>query len=157
MFPVRNTSEYESNLDVGFLILQKLKVFPGAGCFTQLQLDVKAREYFPVLPAVIFERGALEGRSHYDRRRRRRDEIGQGERDRPQSADGQSQSLEQLPTTESQHADNTMLYGYRIDQLRLITMSAALSTGPRHTPARQSIEPTLFWRHPKGYATSTHG
>src|SRR5262249_53198005 len=78
-------------------------VFYCASSLAQLKVNTITREYFPILPAVIFKRSAFESRGHYDSRWRRRDEIHQKERNNAHNANDRRQSFEQSPTAESQH------------------------------------------------------
>src|SRR5215467_10801200 len=103
MFPIRNTTEHQGNLNARSWILQKLKIFHRTGSRAQLEINVRTREYFSILAAVIFERRTFESRRHYNFRRWRRKEIDQDERNNAHDTDGRSQSFEQLPTTVSQH------------------------------------------------------
>src|SRR5436309_10133456 len=103
MFPIRNTTEHERNLNARSWILQKLNIFHCTGRRTQLKINVRTRKYFPILVAVIFERRPFESRRHCNFRRWCRNEIDQEERNNTHDTDGRSQSFEQLPTTVSQH------------------------------------------------------
>ena len=78
MFGVGNAAGHEANLYARLWILQKLDVFNRAGGLAQFQIDVIAREYFSILPAVIVERRAFESRGHDNLRRRRGNEMDQG-------------------------------------------------------------------------------
>jgi hypothetical protein len=104
MVPVRDAAEHQGNLNAGLCILQKPDVLHGSFGRAQLELHTRTREYFAVTLAVIFESRTFEGRGHCDRRRRRRNEIAQRERDDAHDRRDRRQSLEQLPTAESQHA-----------------------------------------------------
>src|SRR5262245_14834592 len=103
MLPIRNTTEHQGNLNARSWILQKLDIFQCPGSRAQLKINLKTREYFPILLAVIFERRTFESRRHCNFRRWCRNEIDQGERNNAHDTDGRSQSFEQLPTTVSQH------------------------------------------------------
>ena len=103
MFSVR--SDHRGNLDAGFWVLQKLEAFRYAGRLAQLQLDVGARKYVLILPAVKFQRTASESDGHSHPRWRCGNEIGQSERNDAEATEGENQALEQLPATESEHAD----------------------------------------------------
>src|SRR5262245_6257227 len=80
VFPVRDASENEGNLNSSVWILQKLDVVQRAGSFAQLQLNVRTRKNVAVSVANVFKRGTLEPCSHRDRRRGRRNEIDQQQR-----------------------------------------------------------------------------
>src|SRR5215468_11242840 len=103
MFPIRNATEHQRNLNARSWILQKLDIFHCTATRAQLKVDVRTREYFPILAAVILERRAFESRRHRNFRRWRRKEIDQDERNNAHDSDGRSQSFEQLPTAVSQH------------------------------------------------------
>src|SRR5215475_16020459 len=103
MLPIRNTTEHQGDLNARSWILQKLDIFQCPGSRAQLKINLKTREYFPILLAVIFERRTFESRRHCNFRRWCRNEIDQGKRNNAHDTDGRSQSFEQLPTTVSQH------------------------------------------------------
>src|SRR6516162_3141793 len=103
MFPIRNTTDHQGKLNARSWILQNLDIFHCTGSRAQLKINVKTREYFSILVAVIFERRTLEGRRHCNFRRGGRNEIDQEERNNAHGTDGRGQSFEQLPTIVSQH------------------------------------------------------
>src|SRR6185503_11893271 len=96
-----NAPGHETYLNARFWILQELDVFNRACRLAQFQVDVIAREYFPVLTAVKVERRALESRGHDDLRRRRGNEMDQGKGNNRDNADDRGQCLEYLPSIES--------------------------------------------------------
>src|SRR5215510_9581447 len=103
MFPIRNTTDHQGNLNARSWILQNLNIFHCTGSRAQLEINVKTREYFSILVAVIFERRTFESRRHCNFRRWRRKEIDRDERNNAHDTEGRSKSFEQLPTTVSQH------------------------------------------------------
>src|SRR3974377_2182227 len=114
MFSVRDTAEHEGNLNVRFWILQKLHDFHCTASRAQLKINIRTREYFSILVAVIFERRTFESCRHRNFRRRGRNEIDQGKGNNGHDTDGCNQSFKQLPTTVSEHA-GTAIYDDRID------------------------------------------
>ena len=79
MFGVGDATGHKAYLNARLRILQKFEVFHRPGGLAQFEVDVVAREYFSILPAVMVEGRAFEGRGHNNFRRRCGNKLNQGE------------------------------------------------------------------------------